>query len=163
VDRIKLQSVRAKPSQLDALIIFSEMILVRKLLCIYHSYLGFFNARFIILLKEVLPGDLPTYSAMTSNGREPGPKTYPPMVHMDETAILRKINCQISRFLCYSLIALELLLLLLIRVPTQKMHNFTMFSCSSSHCPSARCVSVANAVCKSAETKKKKKTKPRGF
>jgi hypothetical protein len=33
-----------------------------------------------------------------------------------------------------------------LRVPTRNMHNFNMFTCPSSHCPSARCVSTANAV-----------------
>jgi hypothetical protein len=36
-----------------------------------------------------------------------------------------------------------------IRVLTRKIRNFTTFSCSFSHFPSARCVSAANAVCKS--------------
>jgi hypothetical protein len=31
-------------------------------------------------------------------------------------------------------------------VPAWNICNFTMFSCSSSHCPSARCASAANAV-----------------
>jgi hypothetical protein len=31
-----------------------------------------------------------------------------------------------------------------LRVPTRNNRNFTMFTCSSSHCPSARCVSTAN-------------------
>jgi hypothetical protein len=35
-----------------------------------------------------------------------------------------------------------------IRVPTRNIRNFNTFSCSLSHCPSARCVSAANAVCK---------------
>jgi hypothetical protein len=35
-----------------------------------------------------------------------------------------------------------------IRVPTRNIRNFNTFSCSFSHCPSARCVSGANAVCK---------------
>jgi hypothetical protein len=35
-----------------------------------------------------------------------------------------------------------------LRVPTRKIGNFSMFSCSSSHCPTARCVSAANSVCK---------------
>jgi hypothetical protein len=39
-----------------------------------------------------------------------------------------------------------------IRVPTRGVRNFTMFSCSFGHCPKARCVSVANAVCKCANT-----------
>jgi hypothetical protein len=81
VDGIKLQSVRAKPRQLDPLITFSEMILVRKLVHTYHSYLRFFNTGFIIFLKEVLPGDLPVYSVMTSNGTELGPKTCTLVVH----------------------------------------------------------------------------------
>jgi hypothetical protein len=34
-----------------------------------------------------------------------------------------------------------------LRVPTRNIRNFTTFSCSFSHCPSAR--SAANAVCKS--------------
>jgi hypothetical protein len=55
VDGIKLQSVLAILRQLDALIIFSEMILVRKLVDTYHSYLRFLNRRFKILLKEALP------------------------------------------------------------------------------------------------------------
>jgi hypothetical protein len=38
-----------------------------------------------------------------------------------------------------------LLLLLLL------LHNFTMFSCSSSHCPSARCVSAEHAIFKSTD------------
>jgi hypothetical protein len=38
-----------------------------------------------------------------------------------------------------------------IRVPTRNIRNFTTFSCSFSHCPSARCVSAANAVCKSTD------------
>jgi hypothetical protein len=33
-----------------------------------------------------------------------------------------------------------------IRVPARNVGNFSMFSCSSSHCPSARCVSPANAI-----------------
>jgi hypothetical protein len=33
-----------------------------------------------------------------------------------------------------------------IRVPTRNIRNFNTFSCSLSHCPSARCVSAANAV-----------------
>jgi hypothetical protein len=52
VDGLKLQPVRAKLRQLDALITFSEMILVRKLVHIYHSYLRFFNTRFIILERD---------------------------------------------------------------------------------------------------------------
>jgi hypothetical protein len=36
-----------------------------------------------------------------------------------------------------------------IRVPTRSIRNFTAFSCSFSHCPSAKCVSAHNAVCKS--------------
>jgi hypothetical protein len=39
-----------------------------------------------------------------------------------------------------------------LRVPTRNTRNFTTFSCSFSHCPSARCVSAANAVCKSVDT-----------
>jgi hypothetical protein len=39
-----------------------------------------------------------------------------------------------------------------IRVPTRNIRNFTRFSCSFSHCPSAGCVSYANAVCKSTDT-----------
>jgi hypothetical protein len=35
-----------------------------------------------------------------------------------------------------------------LRVPTRNIRNFTTFSCSFSHCPSARCVSAANAVYK---------------
>jgi hypothetical protein len=35
--------------------------------------------------------------------------------------------------------------------PIRNIRNFNMFTCSSSHCPSARCVSTANAVCKSAD------------
>jgi hypothetical protein len=38
-----------------------------------------------------------------------------------------------------------------IRVPTRNIRNFTMFSCSFSHYPSARCVSAANSVCKSTD------------
>jgi hypothetical protein len=38
-----------------------------------------------------------------------------------------------------------------IRVPTRNIRNFTTFNCSFSHCPSARCVSAANAICKSAD------------
>jgi hypothetical protein len=34
-----------------------------------------------------------------------------------------------------------------IRVPVRNIRNFAMFTCSSSRCPSARCVSEANAVC----------------
>jgi hypothetical protein len=34
---------------------------------------------------------------------------------------------------------------------TWNLHNFTTFSCSSSHGPSARHVSAANAVCKSTD------------
>jgi hypothetical protein len=34
-----------------------------------------------------------------------------------------------------------------LRVRTPNICNFDMFTCSSSHCPSARCVSTANAVC----------------
>jgi hypothetical protein len=30
----------------------------------------------------------------------------------------------------------------------EDMRNFSVFCCSSSHCPSALCVSAANAVCK---------------
>jgi hypothetical protein len=33
-------------------------------------------------------------------------------------------------------------------VPTRNIRNFTMFTCSSSHFPSSRCVSAANVVCK---------------
>jgi hypothetical protein len=33
----------------------------------------------------------------------------------------------------------------------RNIRNFTTFSCSFSHCPSARCVSGANAVCKSTD------------
>jgi hypothetical protein len=36
-----------------------------------------------------------------------------------------------------------------LRVPTRNVRNFTTFICSSSHCPSAKCVSAENAVCKS--------------
>jgi hypothetical protein len=39
-----------------------------------------------------------------------------------------------------------------VRVPTRNMRNFTTFPCSFSHCPSARCVSAANAVCKSTDS-----------
>jgi hypothetical protein len=38
-----------------------------------------------------------------------------------------------------------------LRVLTRNIRNFTTFSCSFSHCPSARCVSAANAVCKSTD------------
>jgi hypothetical protein len=38
-----------------------------------------------------------------------------------------------------------------IRVPTRNTRNFTMFSCSFSHCPSARCVFDANTVYKSTD------------
>jgi hypothetical protein len=34
-------------------------------------------------------------------------------------------------------------------VPIENTRDFTMFGCSSRHCPSARCISAANAVCKS--------------
>jgi hypothetical protein len=34
-----------------------------------------------------------------------------------------------------------------VRVSTRNIRNFTVFTCSSSHCPSARCVTAANAVC----------------
>jgi hypothetical protein len=34
-----------------------------------------------------------------------------------------------------------------LRVPTRNIRSFSMFSCSSSHCPTARCVSAANSVC----------------
>jgi hypothetical protein len=34
-----------------------------------------------------------------------------------------------------------------IRDPTRNIRNFSMFSCSFSHCPSSRRVSAANAVC----------------
>jgi hypothetical protein len=34
-----------------------------------------------------------------------------------------------------------------LRVPTRNTPNFNMFTCFSSHCPSARWVSTANAVC----------------
>jgi hypothetical protein len=34
-----------------------------------------------------------------------------------------------------------------LRVPTRNIRRFTMFTCSSSYCPSARCFSTANAVC----------------
>jgi hypothetical protein len=37
--------------------------------------------------------------------------------------------------------------IIIIRVPTANIRNFTMFTCSSSHCPSSRYVSVANAIC----------------
>jgi hypothetical protein len=37
------------------------------------------------------------------------------------------------------------------RVPTRNIRNFNTFSFSFSHCPSARCVSAANAVCKSTD------------
>jgi hypothetical protein len=33
-------------------------------------------------------------------------------------------------------------------VPTRNIRNFSTFSCSSSHCPTARCVLAANSVCK---------------
>jgi hypothetical protein len=36
-----------------------------------------------------------------------------------------------------------------LRIPTRNIRNFTTFSCPFSHCLSARCVSAANAVCKS--------------
>jgi hypothetical protein len=36
-----------------------------------------------------------------------------------------------------------------IRVPARNIYNSNTFSCSFSHCPSARYVSAANAVCKS--------------
>jgi hypothetical protein len=36
-----------------------------------------------------------------------------------------------------------------IRVPSRNIHNFSLFCCSSSHCPSARCVLAANIVCNS--------------
>jgi hypothetical protein len=39
-----------------------------------------------------------------------------------------------------------------IRVTTRNIRNFTMFSCSFSHCRSARCVSTSNAVCKSTDS-----------
>jgi hypothetical protein len=39
-----------------------------------------------------------------------------------------------------------------IRVLTRKIRNFTTFSCSFSHCPSARRVSVANVACKYTDT-----------
>jgi hypothetical protein len=35
-----------------------------------------------------------------------------------------------------------------IRGHTRKIRNFIIFSCSSSHSPSARCVSAANTICK---------------
>jgi hypothetical protein len=35
-----------------------------------------------------------------------------------------------------------------IRVPARNTPNSTIYSCSSSHYPSARCVSAANVVCK---------------
>jgi hypothetical protein len=38
-----------------------------------------------------------------------------------------------------------------IRVPTRNIRNFTTFSCSFSHCLTARCISAANAVCKSTD------------
>jgi hypothetical protein len=38
-----------------------------------------------------------------------------------------------------------------IRDPTRNIRNFTMFSRSSSHCPSSRCVPAGNAVCKSTD------------
>jgi hypothetical protein len=38
-----------------------------------------------------------------------------------------------------------------IRVPSRNIRNFSMFCCSSSHCPSARCVSAANLVCNSVD------------
>ncbi|PNF24361.1 hypothetical protein B7P43_G11030 [Cryptotermes secundus] len=36
-----------------------------------------------------------------------------------------------------------------IRAPSRNIRNFSLFCCSSSHCPSARCVSAANLVCNS--------------
>jgi hypothetical protein len=42
-----------------------------------------------------------------------------------------------------------------IRVPARNIRNFTMFSCFSSHCPSARCASAANAVRKSTDISRK--------
>jgi hypothetical protein len=41
-----------------------------------------------------------------------------------------------------------------LRVPTRNIRNFTTFSCSFSHCPSARCASAANAISKSIEFEK---------
>jgi hypothetical protein len=38
-----------------------------------------------------------------------------------------------------------------LRVLTRNISNIPMFTCSSSHCPSARCVSTANTVCKSTD------------
>jgi hypothetical protein len=34
-----------------------------------------------------------------------------------------------------------------LHVPTQNIQNFSVFSCSSSHCPTARCVCAADSVC----------------
>ena len=36
-----------------------------------------------------------------------------------------------------------------IRVPSRNIRNYSMFCCSLSHCPTARCVSAANLVCNS--------------
>jgi hypothetical protein len=35
-----------------------------------------------------------------------------------------------------------------LRVPNRNVHNFNMFTCSSTHCPLAWCVSATNAICK---------------
>jgi hypothetical protein len=35
-----------------------------------------------------------------------------------------------------------------LRVPTRNIRNFSTFSCSSSNCPTARCVLADNTVCK---------------
>jgi hypothetical protein len=35
-----------------------------------------------------------------------------------------------------------------LHISTQNIRKFSMFSCSSSHCPTARCVSATNSVCK---------------
>jgi hypothetical protein len=34
-----------------------------------------------------------------------------------------------------------------LRVPSRNIRNFSTFSCSSTHCPTARCVVAANSVC----------------
>jgi hypothetical protein len=34
-----------------------------------------------------------------------------------------------------------------LRVPSRNIRNLSTFSCSSAHCPTARCVVAANSVC----------------
>jgi hypothetical protein len=82
--------------------------------------------------------------------------------HYDNTSILEKLNLQTLHTRRHHFDALFLINVIDgtkycpsvletfgVRVPTQNIRNFTTFICSFSHCPSARCVSAASAVCKS--------------